>query len=373
MKAARIHRIGEPVRIEEVEVPDVGPGEVLVRVLRAGLNRGDVHMRDGDFKLKPGQQSQQLPSLPMTIGHDGIGEVVRIGAGVRDVVEGDRVIAKCTLTCGFCRYCRTAREHLCIHHRVVGFFTLSTTWGSDEQDVFRRYKDGLWAEYCRLPVTNVERLRPDDDIDGFALVSQIGVGYRALKRARFSVGETVIINGATGITGIGAILSALAMGAAQVFAVARDPQRLARVQQIAPQRVTPISIPSESIGARVGALTDGEGANVLVDLTPSGVESTVACLEALERGGRAALIGGNTEMLCVGYRFLMIRSIELTSSTGRFYQDFPELIELVRRRVIDVSHIRPRYFGLPDINEALDSMLTRGSGDVPLWPMMRID
>jgi len=85
----------------------------------------------------------------------------------------------------------------------------------------RRYKDGLWAEYCRVPATNVVRLRPEDDIDEMCKVSQMTVGYRALKRARLHSGETVIVNGATGITGIGTVLSALAMGAARVIAVSQ--------------------------------------------------------------------------------------------------------------------------------------------------------
>ena len=371
MRAARIHRVGEPVRVEEVTIPDVAAGEVLVRVLRGGLNRGDVHMRDGDFSLDPGEQSNQLPILPMTIGHDGIGEVVEVGAGVRGVAVGDRVIAKCILTCGYCKYCRSAREHLCIHHRVMGFFTLATAWGSEEEDIFRRYKDGLWADYCRLPATNVERLEPTDDVDKFSLVSQIAVGYRALKRARFGVGETVVINGASGITGTGAVLAALAQGAAQVIAVAREPTRLARLARIAPERIATVSAATESIRDRVADLTRGNGANVLVDLTPSGVETTVECIHALEPGGRVALIGGNTELLQIGYRYLMIRSIEITSSTGRFYADYPELMELTRRGVIDVSHVRPQFFGLKQINEALDSMVVRGEGDVPVWPMLR--
>jgi alcohol dehydrogenase len=371
MTAARIHRIGEPVRVEEVPIPDVGPGEVLVRVLRAGLNRGDVHMRDGDFDLTPGERSNQLPILPMTIGHDGIGEVVEVGPGVRGVAVGERAIARCILTCGYCKYCRGAREHLCVHHRVMGFFTLATEWGSEEEDVFRRYKDGMWAEYCRLPATNVERLAPTDDVDRFSLVSQIAVGYRALKRARFGAGETVIVNGASGITGTGAVLAALAMGAGQVIAIAREPTRLANVGRIDPQRVATVSAATESIRERVAALTGGEGAQVLVDLTPSGVETTVECIYTLEPGGRVALIGGNTERLQIGYRYLMIRSIEITSSTGRFQADYPELVELTRRGVIDVSHVRPQFFRLEQINEALDSMLSRGAGDVPVWPMMR--
>ena len=260
MRAARLYQLGEPMRIEEIPIPDIGPGEVLIWVLRAGLNRGDLHMRKATFRQTASERSVIFPLLPITIGHDGLGEVVEIGSGVEDIKIGDRVIAKCTLTCGFCKYCRTDREHLCVQHRVMGFVTEHT-----KADRLTRYKDGLWADYCRIPATNVERLMPDDDIDKLCRVSQMAVGMRALKRARLEAGETVIVNGATGITGIGVVLSALAMGAAHIIAVARDPERLARFKSIDPQRISTISTKTESIRKRVEELTHGNLASVLVE------------------------------------------------------------------------------------------------------------
>src|SRR5439155_969523 len=129
----------------------------------------------------------------------------------------------------------------------------------------------LWAEYCRVPATNVVRLRPDDDINEMCKVSQMTVGYRALKRARLHSGETVIVNGATGITGIGTVLSALAMGAARVIAIARNPARLEKLVVIDPKRVATVALgKGESITQKVKALTDGQGASVVADLSPGG-------------------------------------------------------------------------------------------------------
>lgn len=368
MKAGRLYRPGEPIRVEEVPIPEIGPGEILIRVLRAGLNRGDLHMRKATMRPDAAEQSGIFPVLPMTIGHDGCGEVVEVGPGVRDVRVGDRVIAKCTLTCGFCKFCRTDREHLCDYHRVMGFVSQYT-----RDDRFIRYKDGLWAEYCRIPATNVEKLEPNDDLDKFALVSQMAVGFTALKRARLLAGETVIVNAATGITGIGVVLSALAMGAAHVIAIARDPVRLARFHKIDPRRISTISVRTESIRKRVAELTGGKGASVLVDVTPAGAETTVECIHSLEKGGRVALIGNNNEMLQIPYIFLMIRSVEFTSCHGRNYRDVHELLELARHGVLDVSHVRPRYCKLEEVNGALDWIDKRESGDVPVWPMMRAE
>ena len=368
MKAARLygfektHGSKDLIRVDEVAIPDIGPGEVLIRVLRAGLNHGDLHIREDALQYAP--EHTTVPVLPMTVGHDGLGEVVEVGPNVINVKPGDRTVVMCSITCGFCKYCRSDRQHLCVMHRVMGFVA---RWREGGLDQLLRYKDGLWAEYCRVPATNLVKIRPDDDIDQICKVSQMTVGYRALKRARLHSGETVIVNGATGITGIGTVMSALAMGAAHVIAVARNPVRLEQIRAINPQRISTIGR-GESITQKIQELTQGQGGSVLADLTPGGAETTVECIKSLEPGGRVTLIGANLEPLNLPLRYLMIRSIEFTSVTGRHYTDFPEVFELARRGVIDTKHVTTRFFPIEAINEALDHIEKRGDND-PLWPM----
>jgi alcohol dehydrogenase len=369
MKAARLHGFEsthgarELLRVEEVSIPDIAEGEVLVRVLRAGLNHGDLHMREDAVQYTP--EVKTVPDLPMTIGHDGLGEVVEVAPDVVNVRVGDRVVVICSITCGFCKFCRTERQHLCTSKKTMGFLT---KWGGGPSRL-RRYKDGLWAEYCRVPATQVIRVPGGADIDEVCKVSQINVGYRSLKRARLQPGETVIVNGASGITGIGTVLSALAMGAARIVAVARNPARLDRVGAIDPRRISTVALGrGESITRAVRELTDGQGASVLAELVPSGVESTLECIRNLEPGGRVALIAPNPDSLNLPLRYLMIRSIEFTSVTGRFSADVVELLELVKRGVIDTRSITTRLFPLEAVNEALDYIETRGEND-PLWPM----
>jgi alcohol dehydrogenase len=370
MKAGRIHGFQrshpsqETVRIDEVPIPDIGPGEVLLRVLRAGLNHGDLHMREDAVQYTP--EVQTIPFLPMTIGHDGLGEVAEIGPEVDNVKVGDRAIVMCSLTCGFCKFCRSDRQHLCTKHRVMGFIA---KWGEAGAAKQLRYKDGLWAEYCRVPATNLVRLRPGDDVNEMCKVSQMSVGYRALKRARLHSGETVVVNGASGITGIGTVLSALAIGASRVIAIARNPVRLEKVRAIDPKRVFTVALgKGDSITQKIKELTDGQGASVLADLTPGGAQTTIECIRNLEGGGRVALIGANPEPLNLPIRYLMIRSIEMVSVTGRHYLDFPELLDLARCGVIDTRHVTTRSFPVEGLNEALDYIEKRGDND-PIWPM----
>jgi alcohol dehydrogenase len=374
MKAARIYgfektsKSTDLLRVDTVPIPDVESGEVLIRVLRAGLNHGDLHMREDAVQYT--SEIPTIPFLPMVVGHDGLGEVVEVGPDVTNVRVGDRVVVMCSITCGFCRFCRSDRQHLCLSHRVMGFIA---KWGEAGSKRILRYKEGLWAEYCRVPATNVVPLRPDDDIDEMCKVSQMTVGYRALKRARLHSGETVIINGATGITGIGTVLSALAMGAARVIAVARNPVRLEQVRAIDPRRIETVALSKgESITRKVKELTNGQGANVLADVSPGGVATLVECIRNLEGGGRVALIGANPEPLNLAVRYLMIRSIEISSVTGRHYIDFPELLELARRGVINTRHVTARYFPLERVNDAIDYIAKRGDND-PLWPMYAPD
>ena len=85
---------------------------------------------------------------------------------------------------------------------------------------------------------------------------------------------------------------------------------------------------------------------MVADLSPGGVQTLVECIRNLEGGGRVALIGANPEPLNLPVRYLMIRSIEICSITGRHYIDFPELLELARRGVIDTRHVTTRFFPL---------------------------
>ena len=106
MKAAVAHMFREPLTIEEVPVPEPGPGQVLVRVTASGVCHTDLHAADGDWPVKP-----KLPFIP---GHEGVGHVAAVGAGVNSLREGDRVgVPWLHSACGECEYCLTGWETLC--------------------------------------------------------------------------------------------------------------------------------------------------------------------------------------------------------------------------------------------------------------------
>ncbi len=124
-------------------------------------------MREDGINYSP--DVNVIPYLPMTVGHDGLGEVVEVGAAVTNVRPGDRAVVMCAVTCGFCKYCRTDRQNLCPSHKTMGF--VANFGAKNLPERLLRYKDGLWAEYCRVPATNLCPLRPEDDLDVMSKVS----------------------------------------------------------------------------------------------------------------------------------------------------------------------------------------------------------
>ena len=114
MKAAVVHAFGEPLRLEEVKVPLPGPGQILVKIEAAGVCHTDLHAADGDWPVKP--------SLPFIPGHEGVGYVAAVGAGVTRVREGDRVGVPWLYTaCGCCEHCLTGWETLCAEQQNTGY------------------------------------------------------------------------------------------------------------------------------------------------------------------------------------------------------------------------------------------------------------
>lgn len=114
MKAAVVHAFGQPLRIEEVNTPLPGPGQILVKIEASGVCHTDLHAAEGDWPVKP--------SLPFIPGHEGVGYVAAVGSGVTRVKEGDRVGVPWLYTaCGCCEHCLTGWETLCESQQNTGY------------------------------------------------------------------------------------------------------------------------------------------------------------------------------------------------------------------------------------------------------------
>jgi propanol-preferring alcohol dehydrogenase len=176
MKAAVVTEFHSPLQVQEVPVPEPGPGEVLVRLETSGLCHTDIHAANGDWPVKP--------TPPFIPGHEGIGIIDKLGPGVSIRNVGDRVaIAWLGSACGQCSYCIGGWETLCESQQNSGYSV-----------------NGTWAEYCVAPAA-FATLVPDavSSVDAGPLTCAGVTTYKAIKVARVAPAETVAIFGVGGL------------------------------------------------------------------------------------------------------------------------------------------------------------------------------
>jgi propanol-preferring alcohol dehydrogenase len=176
MKAAVVHEFGKPLVVEEVDVPGVPPGQVLVKVVASGVCHTDLHAADGDWPVKP--------SLPFIPGHEGVGHVAKVGAGVTMLKAGDRVgVPWLHTACGHCEHCITGWETLCDGQQMTGYTV-----------------NGGYAEYVLADPAYVGRLPDNLEFAPAAPVLCAGVTvYKGLKVLECKPGDWVAISGIGGL------------------------------------------------------------------------------------------------------------------------------------------------------------------------------
>src|SRR5579862_3358195 len=184
--------------LTEVPVPDIGPGEVLIRVEKAGLCGTDHHIYAWDG------WAQQRIKPPLVVGHEFMGTVAAVGADVRSVRVGERVSAEGHIADLTCLLCRTGQAHICEHVQIIGVD-----------------RDGAFAEYVAIPEYNVWRLDPAIPDEWAAIFDPVGNAVHTVMSAGVSV-KTVLVSG-VGSIGLIAIQVARAAGALAVYAVDVNP------------------------------------------------------------------------------------------------------------------------------------------------------
>lgn len=260
MKAAVVTELGRPLEIREVPVPRPGPGQVLMRVRASGVCHTDLHAAMGDWPVKP--------SPPFIPGHEGVGEVAALGAGVRHLREGDRIgVPWLHSACGRCEHCTGGWETLCPDQTNTGYST-----------------DGGYAEYVLADADYVGMLPDGLDFGPAAPVLCAGVTvYKGLKETEVRPGQWVAVSGIGGL-GHMAVQYARAMGMRVIAVdVAEDKLDLARRLGAEETVNAAEADPAETAG-RFGGV---HGALVTA-VSPAAFAQAVAMLR---RNGTMALVG----------------------------------------------------------------------------------
>lgn len=329
MKAVRLPAPGHDLELQELPVPEPGPMDVLVRVKAAGICHSDAHYRAGKSRVQP---------LPLTLGHEVAGVVVKIGGEVSGIKPGDRVCLHYLVTCGVCERCRRGEEQFCVAGAMIG-----------------KHRDGGFAEFIRVPARNVLPLPAEIPFEpGAIMMCSTATSFHALKKARLAKGESVAVFGVGGL-GISAVQLARALGAGAVFAVDINPAKLELARQLG---AVPVNAAALDPVAELKRLTGGRGVEVALELI--GLPLTMQqAVKSLAIRGRAALAGITEKTFEISpYADVLNKEAEIIGVSDHLASELPELLAWARAGKLDFSRVVTRTVPLEAkaINGVLDEL-----------------
>lgn len=340
MRAARLHKPGEPLTIERIPVPVPTPYEALVEVEACGLCGTDIHLAvDGDIPVQ---------RTPITLGHEAAGVITEVGERVTEFAEGDRVALFPSATCGRCRYCMAGRESLCESSMVYGMA-----------------RDGSLAQFVTAPVWSLIPIPEGVSFEEAAIVTDgVSTPFHALRsRGALKAAESVAVIGCGGL-GTHAILLAKMMGAGFIAAI--DTQEAARTRALELGADMAID-PSGELDARK-IIRQHLGSGVDIALEFVGRAQTVnTAISVLDTGGRAVIVGVGMEspQLPPLVRFVG-REHSVIGSFGMDKRDIEDLLTLIARKRLDLSRSISARYPLAEINDALGRLASRNTDVVRL-------
>ncbi len=296
------------VRLEEMPVPRIGPGEILVKVIAGGICGSDV------------LEWYRIKKAPIVLGHEIAGEIVEVGEGVGKVKEGDRVFVSHHVPCNTCRYCRSGNHTVCE--------TLHTT----------NFDPGGFAEYIRAPRINVDQgtfILPDEiTFEDGSFVEPLACVVRGQRVAGFRPGTSVLVLG-SGISGLLHILLARASGAGRIIATDISEYRLAKAREFGADEVIHAR---EDVPALVKELNGGCLADLVI-VCAGALSAFEQALESVDRGG-TVLCFATTDpgvKIPIPANEFWRNSITVLPSYANSPYDAEVAIELIRSGRVDVN------------------------------------
>lgn len=354
-RAAVLHQVDTPLRVQEVEMAALRPGDVLVRVRASGLCHTDLEVMQGSLAYP----------LPIVLGHEGAGIVEAVGSDVASVKPGDHVICSWNPSCGRCFYCDRDQPILCepfTRHQPQGHLLDGASRLSvDGRKLHHFSVVSSHAEYCVVPESGAIVVPKEIPFDRACLIGcgvMTGVGGAA-RVARIDGGSSVAVIGC-GAVGLNAVQGAMLQRADTIIALDRDPARLAMAKLFGATHT--VDAGSNDIVAQIKALTGGRGADYVIE--SAGHEQAFRLSpEILRPGGQLVWLGKINVDRDVAFRWgaLMGEKRIVRSSYGgaRPRRDFPWLARLYLSGKLRLDELITRRIRLEEINEGFAAM-TRG-------------
>jgi propanol-preferring alcohol dehydrogenase len=326
MKAAVLHALKEPLRIEQVPIPEPGHGELLIKVTACGVCHSDLHAVDGDWTPPP--------VIPLIPGHEVAGKVAKVGPGVTDFSVGDEVgVPWMYSSCGHCEFCLAGMETICKSGEATGYT-----------------KPGGYAEYMVAQAAYVGRLPQGTDPYAMAPILCAGVTtYRGLKRTGARPGQWVVIAGIGGLGHV-AVQYARAMGL-RVAAVDVADEKLELATSLGAEivvnaaRTDPVAAIQEKIG--------GAHAAVVTAVASTAFEQAILMLRPAGTVAYIGLPGGKSDEIRASISAIVNWELSVRGSNVGTRQDLNEAIAFASNGLVKA---KIRTIALEDINAVLDEM-----------------
>lgn len=348
MKAAVLIEAGKPLQIEQINISNPGPHEVLIRTAACGLCHSDLHFIEGTYP-------HPLPAIP---GHEAAGIVEAVGSEVRTVKVGDAVVTCLSAFCGHCEYCVTGRMSLCLGgetRRKPGEAPRLTR--PDGSTVNQMLNLSAYAEMMLVHEHACVAINPEMPLDrasviGCAVTTGAGTIFNACK---VTPGETVAVIGCGGV-GLATINAAKIAGAGRIIAADPIPEKRALAMKLG--ATDTIDAMADDAAAQIQELSKG-GVDHAIEAVGRPASGELA-VKSLKRGGTATILGMMPLSHQVGLSAMDLLSGKKLQGAimggNRFPVDIPRLVDFYMRGLLDLDSIISETIPLERINEGFDQM-----------------
>jgi propanol-preferring alcohol dehydrogenase len=334
MKAARLHKLNTPLEVDEIEIPVVRRGEVLIRIAGAGVCHSDIHVIKGLLPLPEGDERW---ALPLTLGHENVGYIEKLGPEAEGFKDGDAVAVWGGRGCGSCRICRSGDEQLC--------------------NIWHWLANGGYAEFMHIPSTRfLAKLDGLDPVEASALTDAGLTSYRAIKKILpyLYPGAYVVLIGIGGLGHLALQELMVMCPSTRIVAVDVSDSKLQMARDLGAVHVVD---GRGNANEEIIKITGGEGAQAVVDIVGSN-DSLQMAVEVIGGKGLIVIVGVAGGILPFSM-FLGKPEVVVTTSAWGTYNELQEVLQLAREGKIKA---KTQSFSLMQVNEAF-ALLEEGKID----------
>jgi alcohol dehydrogenase, propanol-preferring len=330
MKAARFYKVGDPLKIDLIPIPELGRDEVLVDMKACGICGSDIHI------VYEGVTPTAY--TPITLGHEPSGVIAALGQEVEGWKVGERVTINPFLTCGKCINCLSGNSQICISRKVIGIHT-----------------EGGLAEFLKIPAENLVHLPENIPFDqGGIAADAVATPFHAItKRGALRVGEKVAVFGCGGL-GIHGVQIAKVCGASLVIAVDTIDSALERAKKVGADEV--INPRNGSPIQKIKKMTGGMGVDLALEFIGlrETIEQAVTCIRM---GGRVVVVGLGPENISLLPPTTFVRTeLSLLGSYGSTTLEIQNVVDLVANGKLNLSDSITERFPLEEVNKGLEHL-----------------